>query len=299
MKMTLTGATGFLGSRLVEKVRGSGHELRVLGRKRSANLPAVVKFWAWDSMRGEPPVESLEGVDAVINLAGEPVAQRWNADVKQRIRASRVDGTRNLVAAISKCPRRPQVLVNASAIGIYGSRGDEILTEESAPGEGFLTEVVKGWEQAADGAAEFGVRVVKVRFGIVLGRDGGALAKMLPLFKLGVGGKLGSGKQWMSWVHIEDVVDLIRFALENPAIRGPVNTTAPSPVTNEQFARQLGATLHRPAILPVPAFAIKLMFGELASDILSSQRALPKAAQTAGYKFQFPELGAALRELLA
>ena len=299
MKITLTGATGFLGSRLVEKLRDGGHELRVLGRKRSTSLPADTKFWAWDSTHGEPPAESLEGVDAVINLAGEPVAQRWNSEVKKRIRASRVDGTRNLVSAIAKIGRRPGVLATASAIGIYGSRGDEILTEQSAGGEGFLADVVKEWEQAADGAEGLGVRVVKLRFGIVLGRDGGALAKMLIPFKLGAGGKLGSGKQWMSWIHIEDVVDLIRFGLENPVIRGPVNATAPNPVTNEQFTKVLAAALHRPAIFPVPAFAIKLMFGELASDILSSQRVVPKAAEAAGYRFRFPELELGLRQLLS
>ena len=299
MKIILTGATGFLGSRLVEKLRDGGHELRVLGRKRSANLPADAKFWVWDSTRGEPPAESLEGVDAVINLAGEPVAQRWNSEVKERIRASRVDGTRNLVSAIAKIARRPRVLANASAIGIYGSRGDEILTEQSATGEGFLADVVKQWEQAADCAEGLGVRVVKLRFGIVLGRDGGALAKMLTPFKLGAGGKLGSGKQWMSWIHLEDVVDLIRFGLENPVIRGPVNATAPNPVTNEQFTKVLAATLHRPAIFPVPAFAIKLMFGELASDILSSQRVVPKVAEAAGYRFRFPELEAGFRQLMA
>jgi uncharacterized protein len=298
MTITITGATGFIGSKLMQKLLDRGHELRVLGRKRSDSLPAAVKFWAWDSMRGEPPIESLEGSGAVIHLAGEPVAQRWNSAVKQRIRDSRVNGTGNLVLAISKLSQRPQVLVNASAIGIYGSRGDEILTEQSPPGAGFLATVTSDWELAADRAEPFGLRVVKIRIGIVLGREGGALVEMLPPFRAGLGGKLASGHQWMSWIHVEDLIELMLFVLENPAIRGPVNATAPNPVRNEEFTKELGATLHRPAILTVPHFMIKLRFGELAGEILSSQRVLPGVAEKAGYRFQHPQLGEALRHLL-
>ena len=298
MTITITGATGFIGSKLVQKLLIRGHELRVLGRKRSDNLPPAVKFWAWNSMRGEAPIEALEGSGAVIHLAGEPVAQRWNSAVKQRIRDSRVNGTGNLVSAISKLSRRPQVLVNASAIGIYGSRGDEILTEQSPPGAGFLATVTSDWELSADRAEPLGLRVVKVRIGVVLGREGGALVEMLPPFRAGLGGKLASGHQWMSWIHVEDVTDLMLFALENPAIRGPVNATAPNPVRNEEFTKELGATLHRPAVFTVPHFVIKLRFGELAGEILSSQRVLPQAAEKAGYRFQHPRLGEALRHLL-
>jgi uncharacterized protein (TIGR01777 family) len=275
-----------------------GHNLHVLGRKRSDNLPSAVKFWAWDSMRGEPPAESLEGSGAVIHLAGEPVAQRWNSAVKQRIRDSRVNGTGNLVSAISKLSRRPHILVNASAIGIYGSRGDEILTEQSPPGAGFLATVTSDWELAAGRAEPLGLRVVRVRIGVVLGREGGALSEMLPPFRAGLGGKLASGHQWMSWIHVEDLIDLMLFALENPAIRGSVNAVSSNPVRNEEFTKELGATLHRPAILTVPHFVIKLRLGELAGEILSSQRVLPQAAEKAGYRFQHPQLGEALRHLL-
>ena len=298
MTITITGATGFIGSKLVQKLLDRGHELRVLGRKRSDNLRPAVKVWVWDSIRGEPPAESLEGSGAVIHLAGEPVAQRWNSAIKQRIRDSRVNGTGNLVSAISKLSRRPQILVNASAIGIYGSRGDEILTEQSPPGAGFLATVTSDWELAADRAEPLGLRVVKVRIGVVLGREGGALSEMLPPFRAGLGGKLASGHQWMSWIHVEDLIDLMLFALQNPAIRGSVNAVSPNPVRNEEFTKELGATLHRPAILTVPHFAIKLRFGELAGEILSSQRVLPKAAEAAGYRFQHPQLGEALRHLL-
>jgi uncharacterized protein (TIGR01777 family) len=298
MTITITGATGFIGSKLVQKLMDRGHNLHVLGRKRSDNLPSAVKFWAWDSMRGEPPAESLEGSGAVIHLAGEPVAQRWNSAVKQRIRDSRVNGTGNLVSAISKLSRRPHILVNASAIGIYGSRGDEILTEQSPPGAGFLATVTSDWELAAGRAEPLGLRVVRVRIGVVLGREGGALSEMLPPFRAGLGGKLASGHQWMSWIHVEDLIDLMLFALENPAIRGSVNAVSSNPVRNEEFTKELGATLHRPAILTVPHFVIKLRLGELAGEILSSQRVLPQAAEKAGYRFQHPQLGEALRHLL-
>jgi len=298
MTIAITGATGFIGSKLVRKLMERGHELRVLGRKRADSLPRAVEFRQWDSMSGEPPLAGVDGAAAVIHLAGEPVAQRWNPGVKQRIRDSRVDGTRNLVLAISKLSQRPQLLVSASAIGIYGDRGDEILTEQSAPGTRFLATVATEWEQAADGAQQLGLRVVKLRIGVVLGREGGALAEMLPPFHACLGGKLASGKQWMSWIHVEDLISLILFALENPKVRGPVNAAAPNPVRNEEFTKELGATLHRPAIFTVPHFAIKLRFGELADEILSSQRVLPKAAEAAGYRFQYPQLGEALRQLL-
>jgi uncharacterized protein (TIGR01777 family) len=297
MNVTLTGATGFMGARVVATLLASGHKLQILGRKRSPRLPESVLFSAWDAA-SEPPPESLAGADAIIHLAGEPVAQRWTSEAKARIRNSRVEGTRRLVNALSLQARRPAVLVCASAIGIYGSRGDEILTETSPAGRGFLADVVTDWESAAAAAESLGVRVVSLRIGMVLGR-GGALAKMLPPFRLGLGGPLGSGRQWISWIHIEDVVALIMFAMENAAARGPINATSPDPVTNRQFTRELAAVLHRPAIFPAPAFALKIAFGEMASLLFDSARVLPQAAEAAGFRFRYPDLRPALEEVLA
>jgi uncharacterized protein (TIGR01777 family) len=299
MNITVTGATGFIGARLVRNLLQAGHSIQALGRKRSAGLPAAARFSEWRSIEAEPPPESIATADAIVHLAGEPVAQRWSPDVKQRIRSSRVDGTRNLVSAVSKQSHRPQVFVCASAIGYYGSRGDEVLTETSAPGRDFLARVVTDWEQAARQAEALGIRVVPLRFGVVLGKDGGAFAKMLPPFRLGLGGRLASGRQWMSWIHVDDVIGLIRFSLDNPAARGPTNATSPCPVTNAEFTRELAATLHRPAIFPVPRFALNLLFGEMAEVILGSQRVIPQAAQSAGFQFQYPELRPALVRLLS
>ncbi len=298
MNITVTGATGFIGAQLVEKLLGAGHTVHALARKRPSTLPTPVQFSEWDSTQGEPPPESLATADAVVHLAGEPVAQRWTAEAKQRIRASRVDGTRHLVTALSTQSRRPQVLVSASAIGIYGSRGDEILTEHSDAGDDFLARVVAGWEKSAELAESLGIRVVRLRFGLVLG-NGGALAKMLPPFRLGAGGRIGSGKQWMSWIHIDDLTNMILFALKNAVARGPMNATAQNPVTNAEFTKALAATLHRPAIFPVPKFALSLMLGEMSTVVLASQRVLPLAAQSAGFQFEYPQLKAALARLLS
>jgi uncharacterized protein (TIGR01777 family) len=275
MKIAITGASGMLGSRMMSEL--AGHSLVAVGRK-SGTMPSAV--------------------DAVIHLAGEPVAQRWTAEAKRRILESREAGTRKLVDAFAQMTQPPQTLLCASAIGIYGSRGDEVLTEASSPGQGFLPEVCLAWEREADRAASLGVRVVKLRIGIVLAREGGALARMLPPFRAGVGGPLGSGRQWMSWIHIDDVVGLMRHALEHAAMEGPVNATAPLPVINAEFVRMLGKSLHRPAIVPAPAFALRLLFGEMSEVLLGSQRVLPAAADAAHYQFRHPELGAALRDLL-
>ncbi len=296
MNITLTGATGFIGRRLAGRLLVGSHSLHVLGRRAVPGL----SLSAWDAGgNASPPLESLRDSQAVVHLAGEPVSQRWTPEARQRIRSSRVEGTRRLVEALAAFPRPPAVLVCASAIGIYGSRGDEILTESSPPGGGFLAEVCQEWEQAADQAASAGIRVVKLRTGVVLGPGGGALQRMLPLFKAGLGGRLGSGRQWMSWINLEDLVELICLALEQPELAGPVNATAPSPVTNAEFTRQLAARLRRPALLPVPAFALRMVFGEMASVLLDSQRVLPQAALAAGFRFRYPELGPALRDLLA
>lgn len=297
MNVTLTGATGFVGNRLLAKLLADGHRVHVLGRRRSSSLDASVAFSEWNA-ESEPPPESLASTDAVIHLAGEPVAQRWTAAAKARIRNSRVEGTRLLVNALWRQAQRPSLFVCASAVGIYGSRGDEILTETSAAGQGFLAEVVTDWESAARSAEPLSIRVVSLRLGVVLGQ-GGALTKMLPPFKLGLGGRIGSGRQWMSWIHARDAVALILFALENSSLRGPVNATSPQPVINLEFTRELAAALHRPAIFPVPQAALKLLFGEMAGVLLASQRVLPKAAQAAGFQFRYPELRPALEEILA
>lgn len=298
MKIAITGATGFVGAHLLPALLKAGHGVRVLGRKRPANLPTPVEFAGWSSTDVEPPPESLAGMDAVIHLAGEPVAQRWTPEVKERIRTSRVDGTRHLVNALSTQSRRPQMLICASAVGIYGSRGDEILTENSAPGDDFLAQVTAGWEKSAVLAEALGIRVARLRFGVILGRNGGALAKMLTPFRLGLGGRIGSGRQWMSWIHIDDVTGLILLALTDGSVRGAVNATAPEPVTNAEFTRELAATLHRPAIFPVPKLALKVLFGEMAEVILGGQRVLPEAAKSFGFKFEYPQLGAALERLV-
>jgi uncharacterized protein (TIGR01777 family) len=283
MNIAITGASGFIGRNLSAKLTAQGHSTRAI------------------SLRSKIPHGALAGCDAVVNLAGEPVAQRWTAPVKQRIRDSRVEGTRAVVAAIAALDRKPSVLVSASAIGYYGERGDEILTEDSPPSKDFLGGLSVAWEREAREAEKLGVRVVCPRIGVVLGRAGGAVQKMLPAFRLGAGGRIGSGKQWMSWIHIDDLVNLIVFALSgsssNPALEGPVNAVAPNPVTNADFTRELAKTLHRPAIFPVPGFALKLLFGEMSSMLLGGQRAIPQAALAAGFRFRYSELGSALAAL--
>lgn len=276
MTIAITGASGFIGRHL-----------------RSV--------WPVDYRvvpRGVATSAMLGGADAVVHLAGEPVAQRWTAAAKQRIHESRVGGTRALVDAIAKCDVRPKVLVSAAAIGLYGDRGEEWLDEDAAPAKGFLADVSREWEAEASRAETFGVRVVKIRFGLVLGRDGGALGKMLPVFRLGLGGVLGSGEQWMSWIHIDDIAGLIRFAIENDGLRGVWNGVAPNPVTNREFTRALGKALHRPAFFPVPKFALRLGAGEMSQILLDSQRCRPKAPLAAGYAFRYPELGPALAAVL-
>ena len=297
MNIAITGASGFIGRRLMKTLASGNHTLRVLSRHAGTNLPPGVQLYVWDAMKGPPPEESLAGVDAVVHLAGEPIAQRWNDEVKQKIRESRATGTRHLVQALSSAQQRPAVLICGSAVGYYGSRGEEILTETSAQGKGFMADVCVAWEKEADVADSLGIRVVKLRTGVVLGANGGALAKMVPPFKAGMGGKLGSGDQWMSWVHLDDLAGLIRHALENP-MRGPVNGTSPNPITNADFTKALGHSLSRPAIMPMPAFTLKFMFGEMSEVMLASQRVLPKAAEAAGFTFRYPDLEPALASIL-
>lgn len=277
MIVTLTGATGFIGRALAERLAALGHQVQPF------------------SLRSPQP---LQVCDAVIHLAGEPVAQRWTPEAKRRIRESRIEGTRRLIAGLSTLPALPRVFICSSAVGFYGSRGDEVLTEASAPGTGFLAELCVEWESAADEAQALGMRVVKLRTGMVLGPSGGALQQMLPAFRLGVGGRLGSGRQWMPWVHLDDHLDLVEFALDEAGVSGPLNATAPDPVTNREFTATLARALHRPAFLPAPAFALQALFGEMASVLLDSQRVIPRAALDAGFEFRHPELGPALQDIL-
>jgi uncharacterized protein (TIGR01777 family) len=299
MNITLSGAAGFLGSHLASTLLSKGASLHFLGRHAPAGLPPGVRFSEWSSASAEPPAAAFTDADVIIHLAGEPVAQRWTPEVKKLIRSSRIDSTRQIVNALSTQSRRPQVLVNASAVGIYGSRGDEFLDEQSEPGDDFLARVVVDWEQAALLAESLGIRVVLIRTGLVLGRDGGVLARMLPPFRAGLGGRLGSGKQWMPWIHLDDWINLVLFAIQNTALRGAINATAPNPATNAQFTRDLAATVHRPAILPVPGFVLKMAMGEMAGAILASERTIPKVALSTGFQFQFSRLRRALESLLS
>lgn len=297
MRIAVSGASGFIGRKLVETLAADGHSVHALSRHAGANMPAGVTVFPWDPAKGEPPEESLRDAGAIVHLAGEPVAQRWNAAVKARIRDSRVVGTANLVCAIARLPRKPDVLVCSSAIGYYGSRGDEILSETSSQGGDFLAEVCAAWEWSAALAEVLGVRVVSVRTGHVLHPRGGLLKRILPPFRMGLGGKLGNGRQWTSWIHLEDMIGLLRFAIDHP-VSGALNAVAPHPVTNAEFTRALAAALHRPAIFPVPTLALRMLFGEMAEVILGSQRVLPERAQAAGFAFRYPSLAPALEHLL-
>ena len=289
----LSGASGFIGSQLARALRSGGHHVVALTRRQG---PDAI---AWDAEAGRIDSGALSTIapDIVINLAGEPIAQRWTSERKRRIRDSRVNGTRALATALAALPNKPKTLVNGSAIGYYGAhRGDELLDESSSPGTDWLAEVAREWESATAPASDAGIRVAIARTGIVLGKAGGALERMLPPFQLGAGGRIGSGRQWMSWISLEDAVRALGFIAENPAVTGAVNVVAPEPVRNETFADTLGAVLHRPALVPVPEFALKLAFGRMADDtILASQRVLPKKITGAGFEFRHPRLDAALR----
>ena len=286
----VSGASGFIGSALCEDLRRDGC--------RVARLSSRGGDVRWNAERGEIDTAALERLApaVVINLAGEPIAQRWTSGRLRRIRDSRVNGTRALAAALGRCSRRPDVFVSGSAIGYYGTdRGDELLTEESAPGADYLASVSTRWEGAVTEAVDAGIRVVTIRTGVVCGRRGGALAKMLPAFRAGVGGPLGDGRQWMSWISLADTVRAIRFLAETPGATGAFNVVGPEPVRNADFSRTLGRVLHRPAIVPVPAFALVALFGEMArATVLASQRAVPEKLAGAGFEFRHPRLKEAL-----
>jgi len=296
MKCIVSGGTGFIGRRVVDRLRRDNNYVAVWSRKPGLERRTGVASHFWDPLAGEPPEESVNGMDAVVHLAGEPVAQRWNDGVKERIRESRVLGTRRLVDVIGRVQHKPKALICASAVGYYGSRGDELLTEASGPGDGFLADVCRAWEDEATRAREFGLRVMRMRIGFVLGTDGGALAQMLPVFRMGAGGRLGSGRQWMPWIHADDVAEAFTYAVENE-VAGVWNVTSPNPVRNSEFTQRLAAAVHRPAIVPVPQFALKLAFGELAQHMLDSARVVPDEPVKAGFRFRFPELGPALADL--
>ena len=302
MKVLITGSTGLVGSALVSELRHAGHTvcrlIRPVGSAGAVRTTAGLDV-SWDPATGELGAAAV-GADAVVNLAGASIASgRWTKGRKDLLRSSRVDTTRVLVQALSKMAARPRVLVSASGIGYYGSRGDETLNEQSAPGNDFLSDLSKDWEAQALNAEAMGVRVVCVRFGIVLARDGGALPKMVRPFRLGVGGCLGSGRQWMSWVALEDVVAIVRLALENGTMRGPLNVVSPQPARNADFTSCLARVLHRPALFPAPAFALRIVLGEMADGLLlASQRVEPACLKKLGYQFLQPELESALRAIL-
>jgi hypothetical protein len=300
MKALVTGATGFVGPRLLRLLDRPVVLSRDPERARAALGSLAGRVLRWDPLQGPPPADAFEGVDTVLHLAGESVsAGRWTAAQKARIRDSRVVGTRHLVQGLAQARSGPRTLVSASAVGYYGDRGDEELTEAAAPGGDFLAGVCVEWEREALVAADHGVRVVTARTGIVLGAGGGALAKMLPPFKLGGGGPLGNGRQWMPWIHVADLARLYLHAAETTSIVGPMNAVAPEPVRNSEFTKALGRQLHRPAFLPAPYLGLRLLFGEFAQVLFASQRVIPRVALDTGFVFQFPEIAAALREILA
>lgn len=300
MKLAVTGATGAIGRRLVEALAGRGDDVLVLSRdpdRARDALGGAVEAAAWpDPKSGPAPADALAGRDVVVNLMGEPVAQRWTERSKREIRDSRVLGTRNLVAGLRAAEPRPRALVSGSATGFYGPHGDERLDESDPPGDDFLARVCVDWEAAAAQARELGLRVATTRTGVVLAEGGGALEKMLPPFRLGVGGPVAGGRQYVPWIHADDVVGGLLAAIDDEEAAGPVNLTAPEPVTNAELSRTLGSVLRRPAVLPVPGAALRLLYGEMAQIVTSGARVVPARLEALGYRFRRPELEDALRE---
>jgi len=291
-RIAITGVTGFVGSGLAAICKEQGIAITGISRSRKGNVPGVDQ---WQT----PETIDFRDHDAVINLAGEPIDKRWTAASKHRFHKSRVDFTHQVVAAIAACPeqQRPCALVNASAVGIYGDRGDQLLEESASAANDFLADLCHQWETAAMAAEAHGTRVTTIRTGVVLGREGRAWQKLRRLFRLGLGGRLGHGRQWMPWIHIDDLRAIFLFAATHNALRGPVNAAAPAPLRNSMFTRELAASLHRPALFPAPAFALRLALGEFASVLLASQRVIPAALEAAGFKFSYPKLRNALDEL--
>ncbi len=301
MRVLVAGATGFIGKELIKELDKKGHEVLVLTRNLDTarfNIPVHCEIGTWNPELNSIPSSFFNGIDAVINLSGEGIADsRWSDEHKNKIIQSRVVSTRQIIKAMTNMNERPQVFVSASAIGVYGNRGDELLNEYSSSGEGFLSQVCQNWEDEIFQAKTLGVRTVALRIGMVLGHDGGALEKMLPPFKLGVGGKLGSGSQWMSWIHINDLVNMMIYAVENSSINGEYNAVSPTPVKNTEFTKTLGKVLKRPTIFPVPEIILKIALGELSELLLGSQKVDAKRICDAGFKFQFPGLEQCLHEV--
>jgi len=305
LEVTVTGATGLLGPSLVDALRESGAQVTVLSRdpERARARLGDVQAVGWDLLSEPAPAEALIGRDAVLHLAGEPVAQRWSEKVKRAIRDSRVIGTRNLVAGLAEAGEpqpggRPKTLISSSATGYYGPHGEEPLDEDAPPGTDFLAQVCAEWEAAAASATELGMRVVHVRTGVVLDKSGGALAKMLPPFRLGVGGPVAGGEQYMPWIHAQDVIGMMLAALEDERWSGPINATAPDPVPNRVFSKVLGKVLGRPSLLPVPSLALRALYGEMAEIVTSGARVMPAKPLVLGYEFAYPQLEAALHAAL-
>ena len=297
MRVLITGASGLVGRELQKSFAAKGYDMLLASRSE----PADEQHIQWTVEEGFAEPEKLEGLDAVVHLAGENVSGlRWTEEKKRSIRDSRVLGTRNVVTAISKLKNRPKVFVASSAIGFYGERDDEEITESSAAGDNFLAEVSKAWESESRRAEDAGIRTVLLRTGIVLTKEGGALGTMLTPFKLGVGGVVGSGKQWMSWISMEDHIAVINYVIENENIRGAVNSVSPNPVTNEEFTKTLGEVLYRPTFLPLPEFAVSMVFGEMGDALLlASTKVLPKRLEDAGFQFKYPQLKLAIEKAVA
>jgi uncharacterized protein (TIGR01777 family) len=300
VRILITGVTGLMGTPLSKTLHTSGHTVVGLSRNGPAaqtRLPLLEKAFSWNPMAGPPPREAFDGVDAIVHLAGEPVALRWTAAKRRRITESRVIGTQNVVRGLQEASPRPKVLVSASALGYYGDRGDDVLTEADAPGNDFLADVCTRWEEEAVRAGDFGIRVVRLRSGHVLSPRGGILGPLVMLTKWGLNGPLGSGRQWWPWVHLEDAVGLCIHALER-AVSGAVNAVSPEPVQQREFAQTLGRVLHKPGFIPAPSLALQLALGQFSTELLSSRRMSAEAAMASGYLYRFPTLEPALRDLL-
>jgi len=296
MRLMVTGATGFIGSALCAALLERGHALTLLTRGAPRDANTGTKRWLhWTPGALRDWDAALDGIDGVINLAGEPIAKKkWTHTQQRRIEKSRIDATHSLVQACAKVGQKPHFLINASAVGYYGPRGDETLTEDAPPGDDFLGILCRAWEEEAQKAEELGMRVARLRTGIVLGPGGGALTKMAAPFKFFIGGPLGSGKQWMSWIQLQDLLRMILLVIENPLARGPINATSPNPVQNKEFSRALGKAIQRPCWAPVPAIVLKLALGEMAQMLLTGQRVVPAAADKLGFQFHYPLLQEAL-----
>jgi len=301
MKLLVTGASGFIGTALCQRLVEQGHSLTLFTRSSPPNANTAATRWLhWTPGTLRSWECEMDGIDGVINLTGEPIAARkWTNTQRRRIEKSRIDATHVLVEACAKAKQKPKFFINASAVGYYGPHGDEIITEEAPPGEDFLSLLCRDWEEEAIMAEQYGTRVVRLRTGIVLGPDGGALAKMITPYRFFLGGPLGSGKQWMSWIHLEDQVRLILHVIGNPQASGAINATAPNPVQNEEFSRALGKALKRPSWFGVPAFVLRMKLGAMADMLLTGQRVVPAAAQKLGFEFRYPDLPEALRACIA